>query len=99
MQEPMIQEALRAEHVFAQDEINRRAYELREKAERDYRGQMMYATKQGMAQGMAQGMEKMKKLIQCLIDDGKSAEIPAVLADEHLQEKMFRRYNITLPSE
>ena len=99
MQEPMIQEALRAEYVVPQDEINRRAYELREKAERDYRGQMMYATKQGMTQGMAQGMEKMKKLIQCLIDDGKSSEIPAVLADERLQEKMFHRYNITLPRE
>ena len=99
MQEPMIQEALRAEHVFTQDEINRRAYELREKAERDYRGQMMYATKQGMAQGMAQGMEqgmaKMKKLIQCLIDDGKSSDIPMVLADEALQEKLFFKYNIT----
>ena len=50
---------------------------------------------EGMAQGMAQGMEKMKQLIQCLIDDGKSDEIPAVLADEARQEEMFLRYNIT----
>ena len=91
MQEPMIQEALQAEYVFPQDEINRRAYELRERAERDYHGQMMYATKQGLQQGMA----KMRSLIQCLIDDGRDAEIPAVIADEQLQKELLSKYNIT----
>ena len=45
MQEPMIKEALNAENIFTQDEINRRAYDLKEKAERDYRGQMRRVSK------------------------------------------------------
>ena len=90
MQEPMIKEALNAENIFTQDEINRRAYDLKEKAERDYRGQMMYATKQGVTQGV----DKMKKLLQCMIDDGKSADIPVVLANDDVLEKMFLKYSI-----
>lgn len=40
-------------------------------------------------------MVKMKKLVQCLMDDGKFSEIPTVLADESLQEELFFKYNIT----
>ena len=34
MQEPMIKEAFRAESIFTQDEIKRRAYELKKKRNR-----------------------------------------------------------------
>ena len=54
-----------------------------------------YEAKTIRNEGLAQGMEKMKQLIQCLIDDGKSDEIPAVLANKAKQEEMFLRYNIT----
>lgn len=94
MQEPMIQEALGAECIFTQDEINRRAYELKEKAERDYQGQMMYATKQGIEQGIAQGKMQMKQLVHHLVADGKSADIPMVLADDALMEQLLIKYNI-----
>ena len=98
MQEPMIREALSAECIFTQDEINRRAYDLKEKADRDYRGQMLYATKQGIQQGIQQGTEQgrtqMKRLVQCLISEGKSADIPIILADDDLVEQLLSKYNI-----
>ena len=58
MQEPMIKEAIRAESIFTQDEIKRRAYELKEKAARDYRGHIKYYREEGYNQGLSQGISQ-----------------------------------------
>ena len=102
MAEPMVKEAVRRENIFTQDEIRRRRYDLIEKGERDRIGQMEYAINKGLTQGRKEGMkEGMKKgrveiqtLVLRLIKDGKSDEIPAILADESLQEQFLKKYNI-----
>ena len=66
MSETAIKEALHAEHIFMQDEVERRQYEQREKALRDYISDMRgshaeglsLGLKRGRAEGMALGMER-----------------------------------------
>ena len=55
MSEAAIQEAMKAEHVFMQDEIERWQYEQREKALRDYISGMRHARRTGLAEGLAEG--------------------------------------------
>ena len=45
MTTPEIKEAVEFEDIFLQDKIERRAYEQREKAIRDYYSYMMYSKK------------------------------------------------------
>ncbi len=58
MAEAGIRKALKAEHIFTQDDRNRRAYEQREAAIRDYESDMGASRREGLAEGMEKGMEK-----------------------------------------
>ena len=57
MSEAAIQEAMKAEHVFMQDEIERWQYEQREKAMRDYISGMRAWRREGLKQGLEQGLK------------------------------------------
>ena len=58
MSEAAIQEAMNAEHVFMQDEIERWQYEQREKAMRDYISGMRAWRREGLQQGIEQGLKQ-----------------------------------------
>ena len=58
MSEAAIQEAMKAEHVFMQDEIERWQYEQREKAMRDYISGMRAWRREGLKQGIEQGLKQ-----------------------------------------
>jgi len=55
MSEAAINEAIQAEHVFMQSEVERWQYEQREKALRDYISGMRHAHQTGLAKGLAKG--------------------------------------------
>ena len=56
--EAAIQEAMKAEYVFMQDEIERWQYEQREKAIRDYISGMRAWRREGLKQGIEQGIKQ-----------------------------------------
>lgn len=58
MSEAAIQEAMKAEHVFMQDDIERWQYEQREKAIRDYISGMRSSQREGMKRGMEEGLKQ-----------------------------------------
>jgi len=58
MSEAAIQEAMKAEYVFMQDEIERWQYEQREKAIRDYISGMRSSQREGMRRGMEEGLKQ-----------------------------------------
>ena len=58
MSEAAIQEAMKAEYVFMQDEIERWQYEQREKAIRDYISGMRAWRREGLKQGIEQGLKQ-----------------------------------------
>ena len=58
MSEAAIQEAMKAEHVFMQDDIERWQYEQREKAIRDYISGMRSSQREGMKRGMEEGIKQ-----------------------------------------
>lgn len=58
MSEPAIQEAMKAERLFTEDEVARYQYEQAEKARRDHINSMNYATKIGFERGIKQGIEQ-----------------------------------------
>ena len=58
MSEAAIQEAMKAEYVFMQDEIERWQYEQREKAIRDYISGMRAWQREGLKQGLEQGLKQ-----------------------------------------
>ena len=69
MSEAAIQEAMKAEYVFMQDEIERWQYEQREKAIRDYISGMRAWRREGLKQGIEQGvmqasLRNIKKLME-----------------------------------
>ena len=65
---PAIKEAVEFEDTFLQDKIERRAYEQREKAIRDYYSYMNLYKEEGLQQGIQQGRqeEKIKNAINFL---------------------------------
>ena len=58
MSETAIRDAMQAEHVFMQDEIERWQYEQREKAVRDYISGLDASWQEGMEEGLERGMEQ-----------------------------------------
>lgn len=58
MSEAAIQETMKAEHVFMQDDIERWQYEQREKAIRDYISGMRSSQREGMKRGMEEGLKQ-----------------------------------------
>ena len=56
MTTPAIKEAVEFEDTFLQDKIERRAYEQREKAIRDYYSYMNAFKEEGLQQGLQQGL-------------------------------------------
>ena len=87
-----------SEDAFVQ-ELDREIRRLK-RIEEEEVSYMTYAMKleeereEGIRQGIQQGIEKMRTLARRLADDGRSADIPAVMADEELQKEMFQKYNI-----
>ena len=55
MSETAINEAIQAEHVFMQSDVERWQYEQREKAMRDYLSAMSTSRREGLRQGLAEG--------------------------------------------
>ena len=71
MSEPTIQEAMRAESLFTEDEVARYQYEQAEKARRDHINSINHATKIGLEKGIQQGIEQgIKKGIEQGIERG-----------------------------
>ena len=58
MTTPAIKEAVEFENTFLQDKIERRAYEQREKAIRDYYSYMSAYKEEGLEQGLKQGLQQ-----------------------------------------
>ena len=58
MKTPAIKEAVEFEDTFLQDKIERRAYEQREKAIRDYYSYMDSYKEEGIEEGIKEGIEK-----------------------------------------
>ena len=58
MTTPAIKEAVEFEDRFLQDKIERRAYEQREKAIRDYYSYMNAFKEEGLQQGIEQGLQQ-----------------------------------------
>ena len=58
MSETAIRDAMQAEHIFMQDEIERWQYEQREKAVRDYISGLDASWQEGMEEGLERGMEQ-----------------------------------------
>lgn len=58
MTTPAIKEAVEFEDTFLQDKIERRAYEQREKAIRDYYSYISAFKEEGLEQGMKEGLEQ-----------------------------------------
>ena len=58
MTTPAIKEAVEFEDTFLQDKIERRAYEQREKAIRDYYSYMSAFKEEGLQQGIQEGIRK-----------------------------------------
>ena len=58
MTTPEIKEAVEFEDTFLQDKIERRAYEQREKAIRDYYSYMNAFKEEGLQQGLEQGLQQ-----------------------------------------
>ena len=58
MSEAAIREAIQAEHVFMQSDVERWQYEQREKALRDYLSDMRGERAAGRAEGRAEGAEQ-----------------------------------------
>lgn len=58
MTTPAIKEAVEFENTFLQDKIERRAYEQREKAIRDYYSYMSAYKEEGLEQGLKQGLKQ-----------------------------------------
>ena len=55
MSETAINEAIQAEHVFMQSDVERWQYEQREKAMRDYISAMSTSRREGLRQGLEEG--------------------------------------------
>ena len=58
MTTPAIKEAVEFEDTFLQDKIERRAYEQREKAIRDYYSYMSAFKEEGLQQGLQEGLQQ-----------------------------------------
>ena len=58
MTTPEIKEAVEFEDIFLQDKIERRAYEQREKAIRDYYSYMSAFKEEGLQQGLQEGIQQ-----------------------------------------
>ena len=58
MTTPAIKEAVEFEDTFLQDKIERRAYEQREKAIRDYYSYMSAFKEEGLQRGIQQGLQQ-----------------------------------------
>ena len=71
MTTPAIKEAVEFENTFLQNKIERRAYEQREKAIRDYYSYMSAYKEEGLEQGLKQGL---KQGLQQGLQQGKLEE-------------------------
>ena len=58
MTTPEIKEAVEFEDIFLQDKIERRAYEQREKAIRDYYSYMNSYKEEGLQEGLQKGLQQ-----------------------------------------
>ena len=71
MTTPEIKEAVEFEDTFLQDKIERRAYEQREKAIRDYYSYISAFKEEGLEQGMKEGLEQgLKQGLQQGLEQG-----------------------------
>lgn len=69
MTTPEIKEAVEFEDIFLQDKIERRAYEQREKAIRDYYSYMSVFKEEGLQQGLyQQAIQTAKNMLKDKID-------------------------------
>ena len=60
MNTPAVKEAIEFEDIFLQDKIERRAYEQREKAIRDYYSYINAYKEEGLEEGIKQGIQQGK---------------------------------------
>ncbi|MGO5440473.1 hypothetical protein ACTQX2_06280 [Megamonas funiformis] len=69
MTTPEIKEAVEFEDIFLQDKIERRAYEQREKAIRDYYSYMSVFKEEGLQQGLyQQAIQTAKNMLKDKVD-------------------------------
>ena len=100
MSEAAIREAIQAEHVFMQSDVERWQYEQREKALRDYlsdmRGERAAGRTEGRAEGRAEGAEQaiLQSLRHLMSDLSLSAE--RAMEVLHIPEDERGRYLVLL---
>ena len=97
MSEAAIQEAMKAEHVFMQDEIERWQYEQREKAMRDYISGMRAWRREGLKQGIEQGLKQgiMQASLQNIKNLMENMNLSASQAMDALQIPAMEREKYT----
>ena len=96
MSEAAIGEAIQAEHVFMQSDVERWQYEQREKALRDYLSDMRGERAAGRAEGRAEGAEQaiLQSLRHLMSDLSLSAE--RAMEVLHIPEDEQGRYLVLL---
>ena len=97
MSEAAIQEAMKAEYVFMQDEIERWQYEQREKAIRDYISGMRAWQREGLKQGLEQGLKQgiMQASLQNIKNLMENMNLSASQAMDALQIPAMEREKYT----
>ena len=88
---PAIKEAVEFEDTFLQDKIERRAYEQREKAIRDYYSYMSAFKEEGLEQGLQQGLQqgeniKAIKIATKMLNRGDNIEDIADITELSIEE-------------
>ena len=91
MTTPAIKEAVEFEDTFLQDKIERRAYEQREKAIRDYYSYMSAFKEEGLEQGLQQGLQqgeniKAIKIATKMLNRGDNIEDIADITELSIEE-------------
>ena len=105
MAEAGIRKALKAEHIFTQDDRNRRAYEQREAAIRDYESDMGASRREGRKEGRKEGREEglkegqLQKQVDIAVEmlrDGVSYEVIAKYTKLSVEdiEKLAQEYRL-----
>ena len=101
MAEAGIRKALKAEHIFTQDDRNRRAYEQREAAIRDYESDMGASRREGRKEGREEGLKEgqLQKQVDIAVEmlrDGVSYEVIAKYTKLSVEdiEKLAQEYRL-----
>lgn len=87
-------EAYNVIQELSADDVKRLEYEARQKAIRDYNSFVNGARHEGHEEGWKEGIEKINKLNQCLLEDGRIEDLKKACEDKAYQKKLLEEYGI-----